>query len=147
QRTQFASAAETGFLSPSSNSGNWSNGSNAYSADGSVASDDDGDTHSYWGFSFTGPNQIPSGATIQGIQVNLRARSTDSSGCAIGVRISRNSGSDWSSQQSLSLSGSLQTLTAGGSSSLWGMNSWSNSHFTSSGFRVQVQDLDPGGSF
>lgn len=140
-----ALAADTGFLSPSSNSADgfgdsWSNASGAYSDGGGSATESDGDRHHYYTFNFN----IPAGSTINGIEVKADVWSTDASGCSFGVDLSWNGGSNWSNQKTTSLNSSETTYTFGNSSDSWGGHGWVVDDFTNGNFRARVDSIAPG---
>jgi hypothetical protein len=102
------------------------------------AHDNDGDEQGYRGFNITG---IPAGATIAGITVRVDIQGTDTSGCEIGVALSWNNGSSWTSQKSEPLTGSWQLRTLGGATDTWG-RSWTVAEIST--LAVRVSDEDPG---
>lgn len=103
------------------------------------AHDNDGDEQGYRGFSITG---VPAGSTITGITVRVDVQGSDSSGCEIGVALSWNNGSSWTTQEVAPLTGSWQLRTVGGTSQTWD-RSWTTTELTS--LAVRVSDEDPGG--
>ncbi|HSA83380.1 MAG TPA: type II secretion system protein [Patescibacteria group bacterium] len=149
----------TGLLDPSSNAAETSNagdndgyGSNpnrAYTNNNSFAVDTnsgsgtgtsctgtDKDKHQYYDYNIP---SLPTGATINGIEIRLDARVDSTSGSPqICVQLSWDGGSTWTTEQSTStLSTSEQTYTLGGSSDTWG-RTWSESELNNSNFRVRV---------
>lgn len=142
-------ASDTSFRSPTGQSQNgpsdgWANPERAFSDGNGFASDNDGDRHRYSDFGFS----VPSGATIDGIEVRIDARSTDAApfGCQIGVDLSWNGGSGvgWSDEKTYNLTRTETRVTLGGPSDLWGSHAWSASEFSDPNFRVRVRDIDPG---
>ena len=139
------SSTNTNFRGPSASQGGaWINPTGAHDSGGSAAQNNTGATRDYFQFGFGGAGGVPSGSTIKGITVNADARSTDASGCSLGVRVSWNNGASWSSQSTLSLSNATSTRTFGGSTNTWG-HSWTANEVQNS-LRVQIQDVDPGGN-
>jgi hypothetical protein len=132
--------APTATTSPS----NWTNPQNAYVSDDLYATKNStSNPYQAWrtfGFS------IPSGATITGIEVSVEARSTDSAGCRLGVELSWNGGSSWtSSGKFAALTNVEQVFILGASNDLWGQTSWATTDFSDTNFRVRVQYLAPSG--
>lgn len=66
-----------------------------------------------------------------------------SSSCQLGVDLSWNGGSSWTSEKTQTLTGSEATYTLGGSSDKWG-RTWSASNFSNSNFRVRVHQIGSG---
>ncbi len=132
--------SETSYLSPSAN-GNpseWSDGGNAYSSNNSYANTNDDDDQGYRNFGFS----IPTGSTINGIEVKLEARQEGTS-CQLQTRLSWNNGSNDTSYKTLVPTGSDTVLTYGGSSDTWG-HTWSPSEFSNANFVLEVRYNDPG---
>ena len=86
---------------------------------------------------------IPAGSTISGIEVRVDARSTDGTGCAIGVALSWNNGGTWTTQKTQSLTASFATSFLGNATDTWG-RTWSATEFANGSFAVRVADVDPG---
>lgn len=104
------------------------------------AHDNDDQEQGYRGFNITG---VPAGATITGITVSVDVQASDSSGCQIGVALSWNNGSTWTTQQTAPLTGTWTVQTLGGPSNGWG-RTWTIAELSS--LAVRVSDEDPGGS-
>jgi len=120
----------------------WANASNAGADDGNYATDDDGESQGYAGFLFTDLSEIPSGHTILGIRVRAEARSTDNSGCRLGVRLSKDGGATLSDEKLQDLGSSANVSeNFGGTTDLWG-ETWVPGDFTSTNFVVVVRDVD-----
>lgn len=152
----------TGFLSPSSNTavttnagdndGYGSNPTRAYANDGSFAVDTnsgsntgtsctgtDKDKHLYYDYDVP---SLPTGVTINGIEVRLDARADSTSGNPkICVELSWDGGTTWTTAQSTNnLTTSEATYTLGGPSDNWG-HTWSESQLSNSNFRVRVTNV------
>lgn len=153
--------ATTSFLSPSANSAETSNsGDNngfnsnptrAYSSNNSYADDSnsgngtgtdcsgtDKDRHRYYNYNIS----MPSGATIDGIEVRLNAEVDSTSGSPfMCVQLSWDGGTTWTTAKSTStLTTNEVTYTLGGSSDTWG-RTWSESDLTNSNFRVRITNV------
>ncbi len=136
--------AETNYKSPTANGQNgsgdyWDNPSNAYSDDSNYASEQNQERHRYYSYGFG----IPSGSTIDGIEVKTDAWSSDNTGCQLGVDLSWNGGTNWTSEKTINLSGAQNTYTLGNNSDVWG-RTWSVSDLSDANFRSRVRDIDPG---
>jgi cysteine-rich repeat protein len=139
-----AYAADTTFKSPTANvsngSGdNWSDPANAYTNGGGYASEVNGERHRFYDFNFS----VTPGSTINGIEVNADAWSSDSNGCRLDVDLSWNGGSTWTNEKTQMLSGVETQHSLGGASDNWG-RTWSSADFSNSNFRLRIQDADPG---
>lgn len=151
----------TGLVAPSANAavttnsgdnnGYQTNPANAYTDNASFAVDTDSgtgtsnlytstqkDRHTFSGFGFN----IPTGATIQGIQVRLDAKTDNTNGSpTIYVELSWDGGVTWTAAQSTgSLAKNERTYTLGGTSNSWG-HTWNAAEFSSTNFRVRVTDV------
>lgn len=137
-------AADTGFRSPTAEGGNhneWSIGSNAYASDNQYATETgEDDDQSYENFNFG----IPGGVIINGIEILIEARSSDSNGCQAEVRMWSESGDGHSDRRTQSVDGSDDTYTLGGPNDLWG-ESWNASDFSNSNFHAEIQYDDASG--
>ena len=129
----------TPWLNPSSNTGNFSNPTNAYADGGGAASVSvsSGSTqrHQFYNYNIS----IPTTATIQGIEVRLDwwVNSTAGSG-NLSAQLSWNNGSNWtSSKQDTTLSTSERTVILGGPGDTWG-RTWTVSQLSNANFRVRV---------
>lgn len=127
---------------------------NAYADDTSVATDTNSgfgdnsvptsagtDKHNYYNFGIS----IPSGSTINGIQVRADI-SVDSLTNApyTAIRLSWDGGTSWTTEKSITLTGTAETTyNYGNSSDTWG-RTWSATEFTNGNFRVQVINGDTG---
>ncbi len=137
--------SDTGFKSPSAEGGNendWLNGDRAYSSNDSYTTEtSESDDQSYENFAFS----VPAGATINGIEVKIEAKSSDTAGCAIQPRIWSESDNDNSDRKSLEINGVDTVYTFGASNDLWG-NTWIPSDFTDANFYAEFQYDDFSGN-
>ena len=123
----------------------WSNASSAFADGGSThASNNNGGQQGYGNFGFS----IPAGSTIDGIEVRVKARSSDSSGCQIGVDLSWNSGVTYTSRRTVNLTGSFPASPyslIGNSTDKWGRTTppWIVDELANGAFRLRVTDVDP----
>jgi hypothetical protein len=146
----------TGWISPSgqaSQSGGDGNGfqtspANAFADGGGTADDVNSgtgtstsctstskDQHAYFNY----PLSIPSGSTINGIEVRTDARVDSASGTRrFCVQLSWNNGASWTTMKTGSnLSTTERTDTFGSSSDTWG-RTWNTSELTSANLRVRI---------
>lgn len=141
-----ANAAETS--NAGDNNGYGSNPSNAYTTNGSFAVDTnsgsntgtsctgtDKDKHRYYNYGFS----IPSGAAIDGVEVNLVARADSTTGTPkICIQLSWDGGSTWTgAKTSNNLTTTSVSYTLGGSADTWG-RTWGDTDFSNANFRVRV---------
>ena len=144
-----ANSAETS--SAGDNNGYESNPTRAYLNDGSFAVDynsgsntgtnctgNDKDKHRFYNYGFS----IPTGATIDGIEMNIVARADSTTGSPkICVQLSWDGGSTWTSAKSTNnLTTSSEVYSLGGSADTWG-RTWSDANFSDANFRVRVIDV------
>jgi hypothetical protein len=103
-------------------------------------------TNPFQGFGSFGIPSLPAGATIRGIEVLLEARSSDNSGCELGVEISRNGGSSWTStgiDEDLDNTDRVISFpSSGASTELWGLSNWNSGHLSDANFQVRVEYRD-----
>jgi len=154
--TATPTPSNTGFLSPSANSANSggdNNGfevspANAYVLDGAFAADMNSgtntntsctnagkDKHQFYSYNFA----LPTGATINGIEVQLNARADSTSGSPkLCVQLSWDGGTTWTAAQSTA---TLSTVTTayvlGGTANTWG-RTWTATNLSNSNFRVRI---------
>ena len=137
-------AANTGFVSPTSTRtpNNWHDASDAFSSNNNYADNAaNGDEQGYKNFHIPA---ITAGSTINGIEVLADAKSNDNGGdCKLGIRLSWNNGSSYTSQQSQLLEEGESTKTFGGTSDTWG-RTWSVNDFSDANFALKIQAIDPG---
>ena len=141
-----AYADDTGWVNPQSNAATYGGDNNgfesnpwdAYANGGGYAynNNGEGDRHLYYGYNFSG---IPSGATIDGIEVRLDWWVDFTTGTNdIGVELSWDGGSTWTSAQNTSGDSTSQsTSILGGSSDNWG-HTWTTNELSSTNFRVRL---------
>ncbi len=102
-------------------------------------SSDGKDRHVFWDFGADAG--IPSGATIEGIEVRADAWASGWWGTRdLCVEISWDGGSSWSDAEDESLGSSETTERFGGSSETWG-RTWSVSDFSDTNFRVRITSV------
>jgi hypothetical protein len=154
--TATASSGNTGFLPPSANAaaaGGDGDGfemvpANGYAADNSYARDINSgtdtstactaaskDKHLYYNYNFS----IPGAPTIDGIEVQLDARTDGTTGApAICVQLSWDGGATWTTAKTTATLGTTEaTYIVGGAADTWG-RTWSVSNFSNSNFRVRL---------
>ena len=105
-----------------------------------------GNTTSMQGYRDFGLN-VPGADTINGIQIRVDAKSTDSLGCRLGVSLSWDNGTSWSSERFVDLTASDPTtpfLIAGGPSLTWAGHAWVPADFNDANFRVRVRGDNAG---
>lgn len=150
---------DTGFLNPTSNAsdtggdgdGYATNPTRAYSDNNSFAVDTnsgngtgtnctgaDKDKHRFYNY---GVN-IPSGSTINGIEVRLDAKADSTTGSPkICVQLSWDGGSTWTTAKTTAnLTTGEVSYSLGGSTDNWG-RTWADADFSNSNFRVRVIDV------
>lgn len=119
------------------NNGSSATDSNSGSGTGTSCSGSDKDKHRYYNYGFA----VPSGASIDGVEINLVARADSSSNSPkICVQLSWDGGSSWTAEQSVNITSSYQTFILGGGSDTWG-RTWDDADFSDSNFRVRVIDV------
>ena len=82
---------------------------NIQTSNDSYVNDNDEDQQGYSSFGFG----IPTSAIINGLEVQIETRSSDPSGCQVGVNLSWNNGSSYATQKNQNLSGSDTIYTLG----------------------------------
>mgnify|MGYP001597125894 CR=1 FL=1 len=145
----FAFAADTGFKAPTAthSPNEWGEGSlgdanGAFTSNNQYAEDNDGgDEQGYSDFNFS----IPDGSVINGIEVVVEARSSDSSGCTLEVELDWDGGISGTDDKSQVLTGSDSILTFGGPTDTWG-RAWDVIDFSNDNFVVILENRDPGSS-
>lgn len=149
--SNVAEAADSGFLSPSTNVNfGWDNPSNAYVSDNnrSVA-DSSSDVVEYRNFGFS----IPAGSTIDGVGVSIEGYTGGTRQAEISL--SWNNGSNYTSGSGTGLkttnmpgtsSASEANRTFGSATDKWGRLSWAVSDFSNTNFRIKLDATTGGGS-
>ena len=135
------SAADTGAKAPGATAApnGWTDPSNAFAADGSVATaSGDNVDQGYTTFGFG----VPAGSIIDGITVRVTARSTDATGCQVQVRLS--DGSGFTGRKTANLTDADQVLTLGGASDDWGQV-WDPTQTTNANFVLELRNNNGGG--
>ncbi|MFX0020721.1 MAG: hypothetical protein ACFE9S_00225 [Candidatus Hermodarchaeota archaeon] len=131
----------TGYHSPTATGDDynqWNNPTGGYTNDGNRASEwTNYEDQDWYNFGFT----IPSGASIDGIEVSIDASTSvqfESTGCR--VRLSWNGGSGYyTNYKTQSWSSTYDSYrTVGGAWDTWG-RSWSSSDFSNTNFRVRLE--------
>lgn len=137
-----AKAITTVDFAPTTNSANgaesWSSPTNAYSDGSGYASNPANDEkHIFGGFGIS----LPTNIVVDGIEVLADAWSEDSD-CRVDIEVSRDGGSNWSSEKSGSLGTSEATVTYGDSSDDWfpSTNNWTSTQVSNLAVRVQAED-------
>lgn len=149
----------TGYLNPTANAsdtggdgnGYETNPTRAYSSNTSYATDNnsgsgtgtnctgaDKDKHRFYNYGFS----IPTGATIDGIEVRLDGKADGTTGspkfCA---QLSWDGGTTWTTAKTTSnLTTSNATYVLGTASDTWG-RTWADANFSDSNFRVRIIDV------
>jgi chitodextrinase len=156
--TTAGTSNNTGFLNPTANTpvtsgagdnnGFQTNPANAYASDGLFAVDTNSgtgtgtsctgsgkDKHLYYNYGFN----LPSGASVTGIEVRLNARADATSGNPrMCVQISWDGGSTWTAAKTTpTLTTSAATYTLGNSADTWG-RAWTADNLSNANFRVRI---------
>lgn len=151
--------ANTGLRSPTANAADTGGDGNGYQTTPTNAHADDTanavdtDSGSGTGTSCTGTDKdkhrfynyglsIPTGATVNGIEVRLDARADSTSGTPrICVQLSWDGGTTWTTAKtSANLTTTLASYTLGNATDNWG-RTWAESNFTDAGFRVRLINI------
>ncbi len=142
--TQIARAADTSFKVPTSthSDSDWDTNTiaNVQSSDDVYASDNDDQEQDWSNFGFPA---IPAGSTIDGVEVRIEAKSSDTSSCDLGMRVSWNNGPSNISTTVDDLTGTDSVLVFGGPNSTFG-RTWTANDFTDANFVLKTSGLDPG---
>lgn len=98
------------------------------------------DKHRYYNFSLS--SEVPSGATLTGIEVRLDGMTTVTTGIRkFCVQLSWDGGSSWTTAQEQSItSTSERSYYFGGSNDLWG-RTWTTTQLNNTNFRVRITDV------
>ena len=133
----FASAAViTSWTNPSSNTGGSgvTSPENAYSSDSNYANFANSPyTWIYYGYDLS---SIPSGAVIDGIEVNARGRSSFSDPATMSIYLSWDSGTTWTTNNDTTWTQTNSDHILGASTDNWG-HSWTRDEVVSS-YRVKA---------
>ena len=144
-----ASAADTGWYSPSADAADTGGDGNGFEvnptrayADGAPGyaenNNGSGDRHRYWGYNFS---SIPADSTINGIEVRLDwwLDSTSGSNNRMEVQLSWDGGSSWTSNKNTSGEPTSETTTIlGGPADKWG-HDWTAAQINDANFRVRIR--------
>jgi len=148
-RNPTANAAET--TSAGDNNGYQTTPGNAHADDtlnavdtdsgsntGTSCTGTDKDKHRFYDYSFS----IPTGSTINGIEVRLDARADSTTGTPrICVQLSWDGGTTWTAAKtSANLTTTLATYTLGNATDTWG-RAWSVNDFSNPNFRVRLINI------
>ena len=137
--TVTAKAADTGFLVPTSTHGDtgWDDSTvtKVQVSDDIYALDNDGDEQDWANFNFP---TIPAGSIIDGVEVRVEAKSSDSSGCDMLVRVSWDNNGNNTSSKSLGIDGTDDTYVFGGATDKWG-RTWAPSDFTNANYVLRIK--------
>ncbi len=107
---------------------------------------DHGNTGSMQGYRDFGLN-VPGSDTVNGIEIRVDAKSSDSAGCRLGVSLSWDNGTSWSAERFVVLTNNdppSPWLSVGGPTSLWAGHTWVPGDFSNANFRVRVRGDDAG---
>jgi hypothetical protein len=118
-----------------SNDGLFAVDTNSGNGTGTTCTGNDKDKHDYYNFDLS----IPSGASINGIEMNLVAKADSTTGNPkMCVQLSWDGGKTWTAAKSTSnLTTSAVTYVVGGSIDNWG-RTWSDTDFSDANFRVRI---------
>jgi hypothetical protein len=85
--------------------------------------------------------------TIDGIEIRVDAKSSDSLGCRLAVALSWDNGTTWSSERFADLTNAdppSPFLVLGGPATVWSGHAWAPADFANGSFRVRVRPDDAG---
>ena len=137
--------SDTTFKSPAAEGGNhnlWTNGQNAFVSDDVYATHtSEAQAQSYENFGFS----VPAGATIDGIEVKVEAKSTDITECQIETNLWSVSDNEHTNTKTQALIGSDVISTLGTPTDLWG-STWTADDFTNANFHAEVKFDDASGN-
>jgi hypothetical protein len=120
----------------------WSNANLGYTFNDQRATNATGASQGYGTFGLS----VPSGHSVLGIELRVEAHSTDGTGCRLGVALSWNNGTSWTTEKFYNLTASDPNPAASlGAADTWG-RTWSPAEFANGSFLVRVRDDDPGGA-
>ncbi len=126
----------TGWLSPSADSGQFANGSQAYYDDVLYATAAHNQVHLYWGYGIS----IPAGSEVVGIEVLVDARKHGAPASALYVELSWDGGTSWTATGYFAgwMSAAWGRYVLGGSTDTWG-RTWSAGELGDGSFRVRLR--------
>jgi hypothetical protein len=122
----------------------WANATNGLTNNTQYATT--GNTASMQGYRDFGLN-VPGADVVDGIEIRVDAKSSDSAGCRLGVSLSWDNGTSWSAERFVNLTNNdppAPFLIAGGPTTLWAGHSWVPADFSNANFRVRVRGDDAG---
>ena len=137
-------AADTGLKSASATHApnNWTGAGNAFASDNVYAtSTTEAQLQGYSTFAFG----VPAGARVDGIQANIEAKASDSSGCQLQTLLSWDNGATFSAQKTAALTGSDSVLVFGGAADAWG-HTWSSDQTSDANFVLEFRFDDASGN-
>ena len=142
-RSAHAQSYDTGWKIPTvaQSPAGWTNSAatTVQADDNNYTTNNTGATQGYGSFNFG----IPNGAQINGIAVSTNAKSTDSSGCRLSVRLSWDGGVSTTSSQNANLTGTETNYILGDATDTWG-RTWTPAELNNPAFLSLLQDNDPG---
>ena len=139
-------AHTTGPKLPTGTSGTtWTTPTQAYTFNApsgtAYATNNTGATQQYTNFGLT----VPGGDSVDGIDVRVRAHSTDATGCRLAVSLSWNNGGNWTGDRFAALTATDPAspyVSTGGATQLWG-RTWTTADLANGQLRIRVRDDDP----
>lgn len=132
-------AQDTGWLSPSADSGQFANGSRAYYDDTAYAKAGNGQVHLYWGYEIS----LPAGSEVVGIEVLVDARKSGAAASALYVELSWDGGMSWTATGYFAgwMKAAWRQYVLGGSGDTWG-RTWTPAEFSGGSFRVRLRAVN-----
>lgn len=126
----------TGWLSPSADSGQFANGSRAYYDDDLYATAAHNQVHLYWGYGIS----LPGGSEVVGIEVLFTARKDGPTNSSLEVELSWDGGVSWTATGYGvgPMPASWRNYVAGGSSDTWG-RTWAPNELGDGAFQVRIR--------
>lgn len=144
-------AGDSGWNPPTATPSNvWTTPTNADATQNTsyaVSTTTNGSAQQWTTFNLTsGTPKIPVGATINGIEVEVRGllsgSGATSTNCTLGVDMSWNSGTTWSTAQTTAYltttNTTLATLGSAASTASWGAHAWTQTDFANTTFRLRL---------
>ena len=136
--------ADTGFKNPTAiaTPNEWLNPSNAFSSNDAYTNNDFEDAFEQGYITFT--FGLPSGATIDGIEVQVEAREGTDPTSKAGILLSWNAGTNYTARKDTpGLSGTDAYYTLGGSTDTWG-RTWIDTELNDTNFKLKLYAVSPG---